>query len=192
ALDPLSWLLLLLPRLAHGDTASSRASTDPTSVKPFSVIYFNCYGITMFDDQAIERSQIIAPALTQAIRESRISIVVLSKNAMPLLADPSDVQKQTGDFGKVFSKTCRRKREEESQRWSEALTDWRGGQLPQIKQNIYPNRYVINQSFTRSPCLALVEIFFLPPPNLRSSLTSHHFSFFLISYLSLLYVKSYK
>ncbi|WZZ86035.1 hypothetical protein YC2023_114614 [Brassica napus] len=37
--------------------------------------------------------------------------------------DPSDVQKQTGDFGKVFSKTCRRKREEESQRWSEALTD---------------------------------------------------------------------
>ncbi|CAF1720618.1 BnaC09g11700D [Brassica napus] len=183
---------------------------------------FNCYGITMFDDQAIERSQIIAPALTQAIRESRISIVVLSKNAMPLLAvDPSDVQKQTGDFGKVFSKTCRRKREEESQRWSEALTDvgniagedflnWFialkstvienilscgvlkfsgdfrvGGQLPQIKQNIYPNRYVINQSFTRSPCLALVEIFFLPPPNLRSSLTSHHFSFFLISYLSL-------
>ncbi|KAG7589039.1 Toll/interleukin-1 receptor homology (TIR) domain [Arabidopsis suecica] len=41
---------------------------------------FNSNGITMFNDERIERSQTIAPALTQAIRESRISIVVLSKN----------------------------------------------------------------------------------------------------------------
>ncbi|CAA7053860.1 unnamed protein product [Microthlaspi erraticum] len=40
---------------------------------------FSCNGISMFDDQRIERSQTIAPALTQAIRQSRISIVVLSK-----------------------------------------------------------------------------------------------------------------
>ncbi|XP_056850256.1 disease resistance protein RML1A isoform X2 [Raphanus sativus] len=109
---------------------------------------FNCYGITMFDDQGIERSQIIAPALTQAIRKSRISIVVLSKNyassswcldelleilkckedmgqiVMTIFygVDPSHVRKQTGDFGKVFKKTCRGKTEEESQRWSQALT----------------------------------------------------------------------
>ncbi|QBJ07459.1 hypothetical protein EYS10_02475 (plasmid) [Rahnella aquatilis] len=37
--------------------------------------------------------------------------------------DPSDVRKQTGDFGKVFKETCRRKTEEERRRWSQALTD---------------------------------------------------------------------
>ncbi|EOA15403.1 hypothetical protein CARUB_v10007024mg [Capsella rubella] len=37
---------------------------------------FNSNGITVFDDQGIERSQTIAPALIQAIRESRVSIVV--------------------------------------------------------------------------------------------------------------------
>ncbi|CAL9224315.1 unnamed protein product [Arabidopsis halleri] len=42
--------------------------------------HFNSNGITMFDDQGIERSQTIAPALVRAIREVRISIVVLSKN----------------------------------------------------------------------------------------------------------------
>nr|CAZ44326.1 putative disease resistance protein [Raphanus sativus] len=110
---------------------------------------FNCNGISMFDDQGIERGQTIAPALTQAIRESRISIVVLTKHyassrwcldellgilkckeemgqiVMTIFygVDPSDVRKQTGDFGKVFKETCRGKTEEERRRWSQSLTD---------------------------------------------------------------------
>nr|CAZ40331.1 putative kinesin-like protein [Raphanus sativus] len=82
----------------------------------------NSKGILMFDDQGTERGQ--------AIRGSVISIVVLSKNyassswclknLLEILkckeqivttvfygVDPSDVRKQTGDFGKAFKETCR-------------------------------------------------------------------------------------
>ncbi|KAG7548471.1 Toll/interleukin-1 receptor homology (TIR) domain superfamily [Arabidopsis suecica] len=105
---------------------------------------FNSNGITMFDDQGIERSQTIAPALVRAIRESRISVVVLSKNyassswclnelveilkckniVMPIFyeVDPSDVRKQTGDFGRAFEKSCASKTEER-RRWIQALID---------------------------------------------------------------------
>ncbi|VYS49319.1 unnamed protein product [Arabidopsis thaliana] len=105
-------------------------------------------GITMFDDNGIERSQIIAPALQKAIGESRIAILLLSKNyassrwcldeLLEILkckedigqivmtvfyeVDPSHVRKQTGDFGNTFNKTCATKTEEERSKWSEALT----------------------------------------------------------------------
>ncbi|KFK40494.1 hypothetical protein AALP_AA2G003000 [Arabis alpina] len=103
----------------------------------------------MFDDQGIERSHTIAPELMRAIKGSRISIVVLSKNyassswclnelvkifeckkdtgqiVMTIFydVDPSDVRKQTGDFGKVFKKTCAHKTREERRRWSKALDE---------------------------------------------------------------------
>ncbi|KAL9860967.1 putative TIR domain, P-loop containing nucleoside triphosphate hydrolase [Arabidopsis thaliana] len=110
---------------------------------------FNCNGITMFDDQGIKRGQSIAPELTQGIRDSRISIILLSKNyassswcldeLLEILkckedigqivitvfygVDTSDVRKQTGVFGIAFNKTCAGKTEEERTRWSKALTD---------------------------------------------------------------------
>lgn len=42
--------------------------------------HFASKGITVFKDQEIVRGQTIGPELEQAIRESRISMVVLSKN----------------------------------------------------------------------------------------------------------------
>nr|QOE89068.1 truncated DM10 [Arabidopsis thaliana] len=110
---------------------------------------FSYNGISMFNDQSIERSQTIVPALTGAIKESRISIVVLSKNyassrwcldeLLEILkcredigqivmtvfygVDPSDVRKQTGEFGIAFNKTCEGKTNEETQKWSKALND---------------------------------------------------------------------
>ncbi|KAL0741633.1 hypothetical protein Bca4012_083146 [Brassica carinata] len=108
---------------------------------------FTSKGITTFKDQEIERGHTIKPELVQAIRESRVSIVLLSKNyassswcldelveilnckeasgqiVMTIFyeVDPSDVRKQTGDFGKAFEKTCEKKTEEDKKRWKEAL-----------------------------------------------------------------------
>ncbi|KAG7548834.1 Toll/interleukin-1 receptor homology (TIR) domain [Arabidopsis suecica] len=108
---------------------------------------FASKGITTFNDQKIERGQTIGPELVQAIRESRVSIVVLSKNyassswcldelvqilkckeddgqiVMTIFyeVDPSDVKKQRGDFGSVFEKTCEGKTKEVKLRWIEAL-----------------------------------------------------------------------
>ncbi|XP_024004369.1 disease resistance protein RML1B [Eutrema salsugineum] len=110
---------------------------------------FKRNGITMFDDQKIVRSATIAPSLTDGIRESRISIVILSKRyassswcldelveilrckevmgqiVMTIFygADPSQVRKQTGEFGMVFDETCSSKTGEERQKWKEALKD---------------------------------------------------------------------
>ncbi|KAL1225609.1 Disease resistance protein RML1B [Cardamine amara subsp. amara] len=111
--------------------------------------HFASRGIRTFKDQEIERGHTIGPELVQAIRESRISIVVLSekyassswcldelveifycKEALGQIVmtifydvDPSDVRKQSGDFGKAFEKTCGEKSEELKQRWREALAD---------------------------------------------------------------------
>ncbi|CAN6986368.1 unnamed protein product [Brassica oleracea var. botrytis] len=106
-------------------------------------------GIDSFIDNDIERSKLIGPELVEAIRGSRIAIVLLSRNyasstwclnelveimkcreefgqtVMPLFyeLDPTDVKKQTGDFGKVLGKTCRGKEKEDIQRWKRALTE---------------------------------------------------------------------
>ncbi|XP_020872252.1 disease resistance protein RML1A isoform X4 [Arabidopsis lyrata subsp. lyrata] len=110
--------------------------------------HFASKGITTFKDQEIERGHTIKPELVQAIRESRVSIVLLSKKyassswcldelveifkckedqgqiVMTIFydVDPSSVRKQKGDFGTAFMKTCEGKSEETKQSWSNALT----------------------------------------------------------------------
>ncbi|KAG7555646.1 NB-ARC [Arabidopsis suecica] len=105
-------------------------------------------GISTFVDNRIMKSESINSQLVRAIRESRVAVVILSKNyassswclnelllimecrvtlgqtVMTVFynVDPSDVRNQTGDFGKAFEKTCDGKTKEEKQRWREALT----------------------------------------------------------------------
>lgn len=109
--------------------------------------HFTNKGITTFKDQEIERGQTIVPELVQAIRESKVSVVLLSKNyassswcldelveilkcredqgqmMMTIFydVDPSDVRKQSGRFGSAFEKACEGKPMEVKQRWTEAL-----------------------------------------------------------------------
>ncbi|XP_013604666.1 PREDICTED: probable disease resistance protein RPP1 isoform X2 [Brassica oleracea var. oleracea] len=109
---------------------------------------FKSKAIDLFIDNDIERSKSIDPELLEAIRGSRIAIVLLSRNyassiwclnelveiimcreevgqtVMSLFyqVDPTHVKKQTGDFGKVFRKTCKGKTKEEIGRWKHALT----------------------------------------------------------------------
>uniref|UniRef100_A0A0D3AFQ1 ADP-ribosyl cyclase/cyclic ADP-ribose hydrolase n=1 Tax=Brassica oleracea var. oleracea TaxID=109376 RepID=A0A0D3AFQ1_BRAOL len=104
-------------------------------------------GINLFIDNEITRGEFIGPELKKAIQGSRIAIVLLSKRyassswcldelveimkckedlgqtVMPVFyeVDPTDVKKQTGDFGKVFKKTCKGKTNEVTRKWSEAL-----------------------------------------------------------------------
>ncbi|CAN7059436.1 unnamed protein product [Brassica rapa subsp. trilocularis] len=111
--------------------------------------YFETKGIKMFKDQKIDRGYSIKPELFKAIGESRVCLVLLSKNyassgwcldelaeimrcretlgkivmTMFYEVDPSSVRKQKGDFGSTFMKTCQGKDEEVKERWSKALTD---------------------------------------------------------------------
>ncbi|XP_018483273.2 probable disease resistance protein RPP1 [Raphanus sativus] len=110
---------------------------------------FKSKGIDIFIDNDIERSKSIGPELIEAIKGSRIAIVLFSKNyssstwclnelveiincrkvlgqtviTLFYEADPTDIKKQTGDFGKVFEETCKGKTEEEIRRWKHALTE---------------------------------------------------------------------
>ncbi|CAN7118975.1 unnamed protein product [Brassica rapa subsp. narinosa] len=108
---------------------------------------FTRKGITPFNDNGIKRGESIGPKLIQGIRESKIAIILLSRNyasstwcleelveimkcreelgqtvmAIFYKVDPSDVKKLTGDFGSVFRKTCEGKGEEDIGRWKQAL-----------------------------------------------------------------------
>lgn len=107
--------------------------------------------ISAFRDNEIERSKSLDPELKQAIRDSRIALVVFSERyassswcleelmeimnckkelgqlVIPIFYNlkPSHMRKQTGKFGKLFEKTCRtrKKTEEEKYQWQQALID---------------------------------------------------------------------
>ncbi|CAF2188948.1 unnamed protein product [Brassica napus] len=105
--------------------------------------------IVAFKDNEMERSQSIAPELVQAIKNSRIAVVVFSKNyassswclnelleilqcneelgqlVIPIFygLDPSHLRKQTGDFGEAFKKTCLNQTHEVEDQWKQALTN---------------------------------------------------------------------
>ncbi|KAG2251870.1 hypothetical protein Bca52824_082006 [Brassica carinata] len=95
--------------------------------------HFASKGITVFKDQEIVRGQTIGPELKQAIRESRISMVVLSKNyassswcldeLVEILECKEACGQMSGDFGRAFGRTCEIQTEEVKQIWSKALTD---------------------------------------------------------------------
>ncbi|KFK37813.1 hypothetical protein AALP_AA3G032600 [Arabis alpina] len=106
---------------------------------------FRSKGIDLFIDNNIRRGESIGPELKKAIRGSKIAIVLLSKNyassswcldelveimkkelgqtviTIFYKVDPTDVKKQTGDFGKVFKETCQYKTKEKIHTWRKAL-----------------------------------------------------------------------
>ncbi|XP_018435671.1 probable disease resistance protein RPP1 [Raphanus sativus] len=110
---------------------------------------FERKGIKQFNDNEMERGESISFQLVRAIRGSKIAVVLFSKNyasskwcldelveimkcrrefgqiviAVFYKVDPSDVRKQTGDFGKVFRQTCTGKTNEEIRRWRVALAE---------------------------------------------------------------------
>jgi len=105
--------------------------------------------IITFKDNEMERSQSIAPELVEAIKDSRIAVIVFSKNyassswclnelleimrcnkylgqqVIPVFyyLDPSHLRKQSGEFGEAFKKTCQNQTEEVKNQWKQALTD---------------------------------------------------------------------
>ncbi|KAL1191034.1 putative disease resistance protein RPP1 [Cardamine amara subsp. amara] len=110
---------------------------------------FRRKGIDSFIDNDIKRGTSIGPELIEAIRGSKIKIVLLSRNyassswCLDELAeimncrevlghivmtifyevDPTDIKKQIGDFGKAFRRTCKGKTKEHIGRWRKALED---------------------------------------------------------------------
>ncbi|XP_034674134.1 disease resistance protein RPV1-like [Vitis riparia] len=106
-------------------------------------------GINTFRDDQLKRGEEIKSELLKTIEESRISIVVFSKDyaqskwCLDELAkimecrdkmeqivfsvfyhvDPSDVRKQTGSFGEAFSIHERKVDEKKVQRWKDSLTE---------------------------------------------------------------------
>ncbi|CAN8274497.1 unnamed protein product [Cochlearia groenlandica] len=110
---------------------------------------FRRKGITPFIDNEIKRGESIGPELINAIRRSKIAVVLLSKyyasskwcleELVEIIkckqefgqtvfvifyeTDPSHVKNLTGEFGDVFEKTCYGKTKEETERWRRAFAE---------------------------------------------------------------------
>ncbi|XP_034674459.1 disease resistance protein RPV1-like [Vitis riparia] len=122
-----------------------------TSCTFTSQLYENLIRSTIktFREDGLERGEEIKSGILKTIEESRISIVVFSKNyahskwcldelakimectkekqqiVLPVFyhVDPSDVQKQTGSFGEAFFIHKRNVEAKKVQRWRDALTE---------------------------------------------------------------------
>lgn len=136
-----SWKYDVFPSFSGHDVRNSFLS--------HLLVAFKHKSIITFEDTMIERGNAVGPLLVQGIRESKISIVVFSKRyassrwvlgelveitksrqelgqiVIPIFydVDPSDVRKQTGEFGRHFKQTSKGKTEGEEQQWQRALID---------------------------------------------------------------------
>ncbi|XP_019071921.1 disease resistance protein RPV1-like [Vitis vinifera] len=143
-------------------------------------------GIKTFRDDQLERGEEIKSELLKTIEESRISIVVFSKNyahskwcldelakimecreemeqiVFPVFyhVDPCDVRKQTGSFGEAFSFHERNVDGKKVQRWRDSLTE--ASNLSGFHVNDgYESKHIkeiINQIFKRSMNSKLLHI----------------------------------
>lgn len=110
----------------------------------------NGAGINVFgDDDQLPRGTLIKQELMQAIKGSKISVIVFSRSygdsiwcleelveilgcrkrwgqlVLPIFydVDPSDVRNQTGSFGEAFDQKLQEKDKHQIQRWRDALTE---------------------------------------------------------------------
>lgn len=111
------------------------------------LVVFRNKGITPFTDNEINSDMSIVLELNEAIKRSRISIVLisykyasstccldelvlimkcrkeLSQTVIPIFyeVEPSDVKRQSGYFGSVFEKICVGRSVEDAEKWRQAL-----------------------------------------------------------------------
>lgn len=142
----------LTPRWTYDVFLSFRGEDTRRNFTDHLYAALNRKGIFTFrDDEQLERGKAISLALLKAIEGSRFVIVVLSRNyadstwcldelamavdcmkvmgqtLLPVFyhVDPSEVRKQTGSFGKAFSKHDQAFKDniEKVQRWRGALSE---------------------------------------------------------------------
>uniref|UniRef100_A0A5B7BP45 TIR domain-containing protein n=1 Tax=Davidia involucrata TaxID=16924 RepID=A0A5B7BP45_DAVIN len=148
-------------------------------------------GINTFrDDDELERGEDIESELQKAIRQSRISIILFSKdyasskwclnelvkilerrsiaghNVLPIFYDvePSQVRMQTGSFAEAFSRHEKQFQAETDERKGSGWTCWRdGGQHSEKLQILegWSYKIALMGNFLKSPLVGTMLLYFL-------------------------------